>query len=67
MCIANGKEYKMMKYEKATAKIIDLGEEEILTASGCDTAAFIAGDACGSHGQQNVYYNCTNKNHLAGN
>ncbi len=35
-----------MKYEKAMVTIIDLGEEEILTASGCMDAGQRFGDSC---------------------
>ena len=54
-----------MKYMKAMVELIDLGEEEILTASGgCTEAAFIAGDACGAQNHHDKYYNCTNNGHL---
>ena len=54
-----------MKFEKATANLIDLGEEEIVTTSGgCTTSAFIAGDKCGSQNHHDKYYNCTSNGHM---
>lgn len=53
-----------MKYERAKVTIIDLGEDEILTASGCQTSGFIAGENCGSQSQYDKFANCTNNGHL---
>lgn len=54
-----------MKYMKAMVEVIDLGEEEILTASGgCTTSGFIAGDSCDSQNQHDKFYNCHNNGHL---
>ncbi len=49
-----------MKYEKAMVTIIDLGEEEILTASGCMDAGQQFGDSCTNGGFKNQG-GCTNK------
>ena len=55
-----------MKYEKATVTVIDLGEDEIITTSGCMDAGQQYGDSCTSkafkkqggctnHGNQNQW------------
>ena len=53
-----------MKYLKAVTTIYDVGEEEILTSSGCTTTAFIAGDNCGKQNHHDKYYNCDHDGHM---
>ena len=53
-----------MKFQKAMVRIIDLGEEEILTSSGCTTSGFIAGDNCDSQNHYDKFADCTNDGHM---
>ncbi len=56
-----------MKYEKATAIIIDLGEEDIITASsGCTTVIYQTEDTCTGGNHKGKYSECTNNGHRNG-
>ena len=57
------KEDKSMKYAKAMVTIIDLGEEEILTESGCTTSGFQIEDNCTGGNHQGKISNCKSNGH----
>ena len=63
-----------MKYEKAVATVIELNEEDIITASvctdlesltwQCTTSGFLAAQACGRTNHEGKYVWCENGGHV---
>ena len=58
------KEDSVMEYVKATATVIDMNEEDIITTSGgCTTSANQTEDNCTGGNHQDKYSGCTNNGH----
>ena len=53
-----------MKFQKAMVRFIDLGEEEILTSSGCTTTGFSTEDSCTGGNHKGKYSECTSNGHM---